>query len=27
MSYGYMPHASIVDSMRRFGEKVIPRFR
>ena len=27
MSYGYMPHASIVESMRRFGEKVIPRFR
>ena len=27
MSYGYMPHASIIDSMRRFGEKVIPRFR
>jgi alkanesulfonate monooxygenase SsuD/methylene tetrahydromethanopterin reductase-like flavin-dependent oxidoreductase (luciferase family) len=27
MSYGYMPHASIIESMRRFGEKVIPRFR
>jgi len=27
MSYGYMPHVSIIDSMRRFGEKVIPRFR
>jgi alkanesulfonate monooxygenase SsuD/methylene tetrahydromethanopterin reductase-like flavin-dependent oxidoreductase (luciferase family) len=27
MSYGYMPHASILESMRRFGENVIPRFR
>ena len=27
MSYGYMPHASIIESMRHFGEKVIPRFR
>ncbi len=27
MSYGYLPHAAIVDSMRRFGEDVIPRFR
>jgi alkanesulfonate monooxygenase SsuD/methylene tetrahydromethanopterin reductase-like flavin-dependent oxidoreductase (luciferase family) len=27
MSYGYMPQGSIIDSMRRFGEKVIPRFR
>ena len=27
MSYGYLPHATIVDSMRRFGEDVIPRFR
>jgi alkanesulfonate monooxygenase SsuD/methylene tetrahydromethanopterin reductase-like flavin-dependent oxidoreductase (luciferase family) len=27
MSYGYMPHAAIKDSMRLFGESVIPRFR
>jgi alkanesulfonate monooxygenase SsuD/methylene tetrahydromethanopterin reductase-like flavin-dependent oxidoreductase (luciferase family) len=27
MSYGYLPHASIMSSMRRFGEAVIPRFR
>lgn len=27
MSYGDLPHASIMESMRRFGEDVIPRFR
>ena len=27
MSYGYLPHASIMESMRRFGEDVIPKFR
>jgi alkanesulfonate monooxygenase SsuD/methylene tetrahydromethanopterin reductase-like flavin-dependent oxidoreductase (luciferase family) len=27
MSYGDLPHASIMRSMRRFGEDVIPRFR
>ncbi len=27
MSYGYLPHARIMDSMRRFGERVIPKFR
>jgi alkanesulfonate monooxygenase SsuD/methylene tetrahydromethanopterin reductase-like flavin-dependent oxidoreductase (luciferase family) len=27
MSYGYLPHAAIKDSMRRFGEAVMPRFR
>ena len=27
MSYGYLPHARIMESMRRFGEHVIPRFR
>ena len=27
MSYGYLPHAAIMESMRRFGEQVIPRFR
>jgi alkanesulfonate monooxygenase SsuD/methylene tetrahydromethanopterin reductase-like flavin-dependent oxidoreductase (luciferase family) len=26
MSTGYLPHAAIMDSMRRFGEHVIPRF-
>jgi alkanesulfonate monooxygenase SsuD/methylene tetrahydromethanopterin reductase-like flavin-dependent oxidoreductase (luciferase family) len=26
MSSGYLPHAAIMDSMRRFGEHVIPRF-
>jgi alkanesulfonate monooxygenase SsuD/methylene tetrahydromethanopterin reductase-like flavin-dependent oxidoreductase (luciferase family) len=27
MSYGYLPHARIMESMRSFGEKVSPRFR
>jgi alkanesulfonate monooxygenase SsuD/methylene tetrahydromethanopterin reductase-like flavin-dependent oxidoreductase (luciferase family) len=27
MSYGYLPHARIMESMRRFGERVMPRFR
>jgi len=27
MSYGYLPHAAIMESMRRFGEAVVPRFR
>ena len=27
MSYGFLPHARIMESMRRFGEDVIPRFR
>jgi len=27
MSYGYLPQASIMASMRRFGEDVIPKFR
>ena len=27
ISYGYLPHQTIVDSMRRFGELVLPRFR
>jgi hypothetical protein len=27
MSYGYLPHARILDSMRRFGERVMPSFR
>ena len=27
MSTGYLPHARIVESMRRFGADVIPRFR
>jgi alkanesulfonate monooxygenase SsuD/methylene tetrahydromethanopterin reductase-like flavin-dependent oxidoreductase (luciferase family) len=27
MSYGYLPHERILDSMRRFGEHVMPRFR
>ena len=27
MSLGYLPHAKIMESMRRFGEDVIPRFR
>jgi alkanesulfonate monooxygenase SsuD/methylene tetrahydromethanopterin reductase-like flavin-dependent oxidoreductase (luciferase family) len=27
MSYGYLPHATIMASMRYFGEKVRPRFR
>jgi len=26
MSTGYLPHASIMESMRRFGEEIIPRF-
>src|SRR2546425_305130 len=27
MSVGYLPHAAIMEAMRRFGEDVIPRFR
>jgi alkanesulfonate monooxygenase SsuD/methylene tetrahydromethanopterin reductase-like flavin-dependent oxidoreductase (luciferase family) len=27
ISYGYLPHARIMASMRRFGEQVMPRFR
>jgi hypothetical protein len=27
MSCGYLPHARIMESMRRFGDSVIPRFR
>jgi alkanesulfonate monooxygenase SsuD/methylene tetrahydromethanopterin reductase-like flavin-dependent oxidoreductase (luciferase family) len=27
MSYGFLPHARIMDSMRRFGAEVIPAFR
>ena len=27
MSYGYLAQTSIMDSMRRFGEDVIPKFR
>ena len=27
ISYGYLPHRTIVESMRRFGEVVAPRFR
>ena len=27
MSTGFLPHARIMESMRRFGEDVIPRFR
>ena len=27
MSTGDLPHASVLDSMRRFGEQVMPRFR
>ncbi len=27
MTYGYLPHARIMESMRRFGESVIPGFR
>jgi alkanesulfonate monooxygenase SsuD/methylene tetrahydromethanopterin reductase-like flavin-dependent oxidoreductase (luciferase family) len=27
MSCGYLPHARIMESMRRFGEDVMPRFR
>ncbi len=27
MSYGYLPHAAIMDSMRRFGESVMPKLR
>ena len=27
MSFGYLPHAKIMASMRRFGEEVIPRLR
>jgi hypothetical protein len=26
MTSGEMPHATSLDSMRRFGEQVIPRF-
>ncbi|HKC08522.1 MAG TPA: hypothetical protein VKJ67_16730, partial [Methylomirabilota bacterium] len=27
MSFGYLGHARIVDSMKRFGEQVMPAFR
>ena len=27
LSTGYLSHAAIMESMRRFGEQVIPRFR
>jgi len=27
LSTGYLPHANVMDSMRRFGEQIIPRFR
>ena len=27
LSCGYLPHAAIMESMRRFGAHVIPRFR
>ena len=27
LSSGYLPHGAIMESMRRFGEHVIPRFR
>jgi hypothetical protein len=27
MSFGYLGHAQITDSMRRFGAEVIPAFR
>jgi len=27
MSYGYLPHERILESMRRFGQDVMPRFR
>jgi alkanesulfonate monooxygenase SsuD/methylene tetrahydromethanopterin reductase-like flavin-dependent oxidoreductase (luciferase family) len=27
LSTGYLPHLAIMESMRRFGEGVIPRFR
>ncbi|PYN87138.1 MAG: hypothetical protein DMD87_14685 [Candidatus Rokuibacteriota bacterium] len=27
ISYGYLPHRTILESMRRFGEAVAPRFR
>ena len=27
MSTGYLPHPRVMDSMRRFGDEVIPRFR
>jgi len=27
MSTGFLPHARIIESMRRFGEDVLPRFR
>jgi alkanesulfonate monooxygenase SsuD/methylene tetrahydromethanopterin reductase-like flavin-dependent oxidoreductase (luciferase family) len=27
MTCGYLPHAQVMESMRRFGEDVIPRFR
>jgi len=26
MSYGFLPHARVMDSMRRFGDEVLPRF-
>jgi alkanesulfonate monooxygenase SsuD/methylene tetrahydromethanopterin reductase-like flavin-dependent oxidoreductase (luciferase family) len=27
MSYGFLPHARIMESMRIFGEQVMPKFR
>jgi hypothetical protein len=27
MSFGYLGHERIVDSMKRFGEQVMPAFR
>ena len=27
MSTGFLPHARVMDAMRRFGEQVLPRFR
>jgi hypothetical protein len=27
MSVGYLPHERVMDSMRRFGEQVMPRYR
>jgi hypothetical protein len=27
LSHGYLPHERIMESMRRFGERVVPRFR
>jgi alkanesulfonate monooxygenase SsuD/methylene tetrahydromethanopterin reductase-like flavin-dependent oxidoreductase (luciferase family) len=27
MSVGFLPHARVMDAMRRFGEQVLPRFR